>query len=199
MEPPLIGLIGIIVLFVLIIIGVPIAVSSAIVGFIGSIILIGLEPALGIMYTIPVDKIATYSLSVIPLFILMGVFAMHGGIGEELYRACAMWFGGLPGGLAITTTAANALFGACSGSSLAAAATFTKLSMPEMSRYNYDVKLSTGVIAASGTLAAMIPPSGMMVIFCTFADVSLGKLLIAGIVPGVLIAFVYIVSIYIRS
>ncbi len=199
LTPPLVGIIGIVILFALIIIGVPIAVSSAVVGFVGSIVLIGLKPALGIIYTIPVDKIATYSLSVIPLFILMGVLAMYGGIGEELYSACAMWFGELPGGLAITTTAANALFGACSGSSLAAAATFTKLSMPEMSRYNYHVRLSTGVIAASGTLAAMIPPSGMMVIFCTFADVSLGKLLVAGIIPGALLAVTYMISIYVRS
>lgn len=199
LTPPLVGLIGIAILIALIIIGVPIAVSSAVVGFVGCVVLIGLKPALGIMYLIPVDKVATYSLSVIPLFILMGVFALHGGIGRELYAACVMWLGRFPGGLAMATTAANALFGACSGSSLAASATFTKLSMPEMSRYNYHPRLSTGVIAASGTIAAMIPPSGMMVIFCTFADVSLGKILVAGVIPGVLSAIIYMVSIYLRS
>jgi len=199
LTPPVVGIIGIIILVTLIVVGVPIAVSSAAVGFLGCVVLIGLKPALGVMYLIPVDKVATYSLSVIPLFILMGVLALRGGIGHELYGACVKWFGRLHGGLAMATTAANALFGACSGSSLAAAATFTKLSMPEMSYYNYHPRLSTGVIAASGTMAAMIPPSGMMVIFCTFADVSLGKILVAGVVPGILSAFIYMMSIYVRS
>jgi tripartite ATP-independent transporter DctM subunit len=199
LTPPVVGIIGIFVLIVLIVLGIPIAVSSAVVGFVGCAALIGLKPALGIMYTIPIDKVATYALSVIPLFILMGVLALHGGIGQELYTACVRWLGRLPGGLAMATTAANGLFGACSGSSLAAAATFSKLSIPEMSRYNYNPRLSTGVIAASGTLAAMIPPSGMMVIFCTFADVSLGKILVAGVIPGILSAFIYMMSIYIRS
>ncbi len=182
----------------LIMAGVPIAVSSAVVGFLGCIVLLGVEPALGVMYTIPIDKVATYSLSVIPLFILMGALALHGGIGRELYVACVRWLGRLPGGLAIATTMANAMFGACSGSSLAAAATFTKLSLPEMTHYKYDIKLSTGCIASGGTLAAMIPPSGMMVIFCTFANVSLGKLLVAGIIPGILTTLMFIGSIYIR-
>jgi len=198
-TPPVVGIIGILILIILIVLGVPIAISSAVVGFIGCVVLIGITPALGIMYLIPIDKVATYSLSVIPLFILMGVLALRGGIGHELYNACIKWFGRLHGGLAMATTAANALFGACSGSSLAAAATFTKLSMPEMSRYNYHPRLSTGVIAASGTMAAMIPPSGMVVIFCTFADVSLGKILVAGVIPGILSAIIYMMSIYIRS
>ena len=199
LTPPVVGLIGIVILILLIVLGVPIAVSSAVVGFVGCVVLLGIKPALGVMYLIPVDKVATYGLSVIPLFILMGVLALYGGIGHELYTACVRWLGRLPGGLAMATTAANALFGACSGSSLAAAATFSKLSIPEMARYNYNPRLSTGVIAASGTLAAMIPPSGMMVIFCTFADVSLGKILVAGVIPGILSAFIYMMSIYIRS
>lgn len=199
LSPAVIGLIGIALLVALILLGVPIAVSSAVVGFLGCAVLVGLKPALGIMYTIPLDKVATYSLSVIPLFILMGGFALYGGIGHELYTACVRWLGRLPGGLAMATTAANALFGACSGSSLAAAATFTKLSVPEMARYNYHPSLTMGVIAASGTMAAMIPPSGMMVIFCTFADVSLGKILVAGVIPGIIGAFIYMTSIYVRA
>jgi tripartite ATP-independent transporter DctM subunit len=159
----------------------------------------GFTPALGVMYTIPIAKVATYSLSVIPLFILMGVFALHGGIGKELYGACIKWLGRLPGGLAMATTAANGLFGACSGSSLAATATFTKLALPEMTRYNYDKRLSVGAIAASGSMAAMIPPSGMMVIFCTFSDVSLGKILVGGVIPGILSVIIYMASIYIRA
>jgi C4-dicarboxylate transporter DctM subunit len=198
-DPPTIGLIGIALLILLIVLGVPIAVSSSVVGFVGCIVLMGLKPALGVMYMIPIDKVATYSLSVIPLFILMGGFALYGGIGHELYAACVRWLGRLPGGLAMATTAANGLFGACSGSSLAAAATFTKLAVPEMARYNYHPRLTMGVIAASGTMAAMIPPSGMMVVFCTFANVSLGKLLVAGVIPGVLEAFVYMISIYVRA
>lgn len=199
LAPELAGIIGIALLFMLILLGVPIAVSSAVVGFVGCWTLLGFTPALGVMYTIPIAKVATYSLSVIPLFILMGVFALHGGIGRELYEACVKWLGRKPGGLAMATTAANGLFGACSGSSLAAAATFTKLALPEMERYHYDNRLSTGAIAASGSMAAMIPPSGMMVIFCTFSDVSLGKILVGGVIPGILSVVIYMVSIYVRA
>lgn len=199
LAPELAGLLGIALLFLLILLGVPIAVSSAVVGFLGCWSLIGITPALGVMYTIPIAKVATYSLSVIPLFILMGVFALHGGIGRELYEACVKWLGRKPGGLAMATTAANGLFGACSGSSLAAAATFTKLALPEMERYHYDKRLSTGCIAASGSMAAMIPPSGMMVIFCTFSDVSLGKILVGGVIPGILSVVIYMLSIYVRA
>lgn len=198
-APELVGLIGIIALLLFILLGVPIAVSSTVVGFLGCWSLMGITPALGVMYTIPIAKVATYSLSVIPLFILMGVFALHGGIGKELYDACIKWLGRLPGGLAMATTAANGLFGACSGSSLAATATFTKLALPEMDRYNYDKRLSLGAIAASGSMAAMIPPSGMMVIFCTFSDVSLGKILVGGVIPGILSVIIYMASIYIRA
>jgi len=198
-APELVGAIGIVALLLFILVGVPIAVSSAVVGFVGCWSLMGFTPALGVMYTIPIAKVATYSLSVIPLFILMGVFALHGGIGKELYDACIKWLGRLPGGLAMATTAANGLFGACSGSSLAATATFTKLALPEMNRYNYDKRLSVGAIAASGSMAAMIPPSGMMVIFCTFSDVSLGKILVGGVIPGILSVIIYMASIYIRA
>lgn len=199
MGSEFIGVIGILALFLLVILGVPIAISSAVVGFFGCWALLGFAPALGVIYTIPIAKVATYGLSVIPLFILMGVFALHGGIGRELYEACVKWMGRSPGGLAMATTAANGLFGACSGSSLAAAATFTKLALPEMTRYKYHPRLSTGSIAASGSMAAMIPPSGMMVIFCTFSDVSLGKILVGGVIPGVLSVLIYMVSIYIRA
>lgn len=199
LAPELAGTIGIVVLLLLILLGVPIAISSTAVGFVGCWFLMGFTPALGVMYTIPITKVATYSLSVIPLFILMGVFAMHGGIGRELFEACVKWLGRMPGGLAMATTAANGLFGACSGSSLAATATFTKLALPEMRRYNYDKRLSVGAIAASGSMAAMIPPSGMMVIFCTFSDVSLGKILVGGVVPGILSVIIYMASIYIRA
>ncbi len=198
LSPHVVGIIGIIVLFTLIALGVPIAISSAFVGFIGTAVLIGLTGALGILYTVPIEAVSSYALSVIPLFIMMGILALYGGIGQELYAACVKWFGRLPGGLAMATIAANALFGACSGSSVAAAATFSKISLPEMKRYNYNIRLSTGSIAVSGTLAAMIPPSGMMVIFCIFADVSLGKILIAGIIPGILSAVMYMLSVYVR-
>jgi len=199
LAPELIGMIGIAVLFLLIVLGVPIAVSSAVVGFLGCHFLLGFTPALGVIYTIPITKVATYSLSVIPLFILMGGLALHGGIGRELYDACAKWLGKLPGGLAMATTAANGLFGACSGSSLASTATFTKLALPEMRRHEYSDRLSTGCIAASGSMAAMIPPSGMMVIFCTFSNVSLGKILVGGVIPGIMSVFIYMASIYFRA
>jgi len=197
MSPPMIGSIGIVILFVGVLLGVPIAIASAFIGFIGCSIILGFNGALGVIHVFTIGETASYALSVIPLFILMGNFALKGGIGEELYGAFSIWLRSVRGGLAMATTASCAMFGACSGSSLATAATFTKLALPEMKKHHYDNRLSAGSIAIGGTLASLIPPSGMMAVFCLFTEVSLGKLLIAGIIPGALSALLYMVWIHI--
>ncbi len=198
MEPWLIGLVFVALLFVLLLLGVHIAVALGLVGVIGFAVFGGLSGSMGLAEITPFSQTAVFAFTVLPLFILMGHFAHHGGIGEELYRAAYTWVGHISGGLLIATTVAAAAFAAASGSSLASAATFTRLALPEMIKHGYSPRLSSGAIAAAGTLAIMIPPSGMMVIYALFTNVSLGRLLIAGILPGILTAFVYMVVVYVR-
>jgi C4-dicarboxylate transporter DctM subunit len=197
-SPELIGALGFLAMFVALALGLHIGVTLGSVGFLGCVALIGFKKSLSILTTTPFYTTADYSFIVLPMFVLMGEFAFQGGLGRLLFRAISMWLGRVHGGLAMATTAANALFGAVSGSSLAAAATFSKLAVPEMMRLNYDKKLACGVVAASGPLAAMIPPSGLMVLYCIFTQVSLGKVLIGGIIPGFLTALIFMFMIYFR-
>ena len=131
------------------------------------------------------------------MFLLMGAVAGNSGIGTALFRAANAWMGRLPGGLAVATNWASAGFGAASGSSVAAAAVMAKLAVPEMLKHKYDKGLATGVVATGGTLDALIPPSIVFVIYGIFAEVSVAKLLLAGILPGILTAFVYMLMILI--
>ena len=142
---------------------------------------------------------ANWELSAIPMFLLMGAVASNSGIGNALFRAARVWFGRLPGGLAVATNWACAGFGAASGSSIAAAAVMARLAVPEMLRAKYDKGLATGVCASGGTLDALIPPSIIFIIYGIFAEVSVAKLLLAGIFPGLLTAFVYMVMIVGRA
>ena len=198
LSPELVGVLGIIVLFLGLSMGFHIGVTLAGVGFLGFVALMGFHKSLGMLTTTPYYTVADYSFIVLPLFLLMGEFAFQGGIGQLLYKAAAKWLGRIYGGLAMATTASAALFSSLTGSSLATAATFSKLAVPEMMALNFDKKLACGVVAASGSLAALIPPSGLMVLFSVFTEVSLGKLFIAGIFPGILSAMIYICMIYFR-
>ncbi len=197
-SPELLGILGFVVMFALLAIGIHVGIALAVIGFIGSAIMLGFSRSLSMLVTTPYFTVADYAFIVLPMFILMGELAFQGGIGILLYKAASKWLGRLQGGLAMATTAANAMLGAITGSTLAAAATFSKLAVPEMKRYNYDNKLAAGVVAASGTLAVMIPPSGVMVLYCILTPVSLGKLMIAGFIPGIISAIVYMVMIYTR-
>lgn len=198
MDPILIGILGILAMLVLLALGVHVGVGMLLVGLVGFAAIGGWSGGLGLLAFIPYDATASFTFTVLPLFILMGNFFVHAGMGEELYTAASKWLGRLPGGLAMATTAACAAFGACSGASIATAATFTKICLPEMKKRNYDEGLASGAIAASGTLATMIPPSGVMVLFGILTQTSIGKLLIAGIIPGLLIALLYCIAIYTR-
>lgn len=144
------------------------------------------------------NEVTTYPMTVIPLFIFMGYLAFYSGIGGSLYKAAYAWLGRLPGGLAVATISGCALFGSISGSSTAAVAMFSKISMPEMDKAKYHPRLSIGAVAAGGTVANLIPPSTLMVIYGILAEQSIGKLLIAGFLPGIVEAIGYILMIIIR-
>jgi tripartite ATP-independent transporter DctM subunit len=187
--------------FILLLIGlrVPIGVSMASVAFVGFWYLRDLNVALSVLRDTPFVFAASWDLSAIPMFLLMGAVAGNSGIGTALFRAAVAWFGKLPGGLAVATNWASAGFGAASGSSVAAAAVMARLAVPEMLKHKYDKGLATGVCASGGTLDALIPPSISFVIYGIFAEVSIVKLLLAGILPGILTATVYMMMIIGRA
>ncbi len=199
MSPAAVGYIGIFILIVLILARMHIGISMGLVGFLGFAYIVGWEPAMGILRTVPYTTFASDDMSVIPLFILMGAFAFAAGMSEDLYRTVHKIFGSLRGGLAMATVAACACFAAISGSSLATAATLGKVAMPEMKKYNYDTALATGSIAAGGSIGILIPPSVILIIYGILTEQSIGKLFLAGFIPGVMEAVFYIITIYILT
>ena len=192
------GIIGIALMVVLMMIKMPIAFCMALVGFIGMWYIRGTGPALTMVASGAWHAATQYLLVVVPLFILMGMFAYHARISGDLYKTAYTWFGHLPGGLAMATVAACAGFAAISGSSTATAATMATVAIPEMRKFNYAHSLATGVVAASGTLGILIPPSIGFVVYALLTEASIGKLFIAGIIPGILHASVYMTSIFFR-
>ncbi|MDP7599768.1 MAG: TRAP transporter large permease [Rhodospirillales bacterium] len=169
----------------------PIGVALALMPFLGIAQLRGLDVAFGMLKTIPFDFAAHWSLSAIPMFLLMGAIAHHSGISSALFRAARLWLSALPGGLAVASNFACAGFAAASGSSVATAAAMGRIAIPEMLKQGYDKGLATGTVAAAGTLGSLIPPSILFVLYGVFAEVSITKLLIAGVFPGLLTATVY--------
>lgn len=196
MDPVILGYIGVGCLLVLVLAGMPIAFASALVGLIGVGLLKGWGVAFSLSGYLPYGVTAHYSLSVIPLFIIMGYFAYYAGITSDVFKAARNWVGHFPGGLALATTFGCAGFAACTGASLAAAAVMGKVAIPEMQKYGYDDKLATGAVAAGGTLAVLIPPSIPLVLFGIITDQSIGVLLIAGVIPGILTAIAYSLVVY---
>ena len=193
-----IGFTGLAAVLVLIAMRLPIGVALGGVSILGVMAIRGPDVAAGLVKTIPFEFAANWSLSAIPMFLLMGAVAHHSGISSALFRAARLWMGGLPGGLAVASNFACAGFSAASGSSVATAAAMGRITIPEMIKQGYEKGLSTGVVAAAGTLGSLIPPSILMVIYGIFAEVSISKLLIAGILPGVLTAAVYALMIIVR-
>ncbi|MBY6114881.1 TRAP transporter large permease [Mameliella alba] len=193
-----IGFYGIGLMMVLLAIRVPIAVSLGTVSLGGLYLIRGERAALGTLGDAPYDFAATWALSAVPMFLLMGTFAQRSGMAARLFTAARVLIGHLPGGLAISTNFAAAGFAAVSGSTLATTAAMSRLAVPEMLKHNYDKALATSVVAAAGTLGALIPPSVAFVIYGWYSSQSISKLLLAGIVPGVLTALVYCLMIYLR-
>lgn len=188
MSDLMIGFLGILLLLVSILLGAPIMMALTGVGFVGIMLLSGFVPALSTLGTLYYNVASGFHFSVVPMFLLMGFFAMRAGIGIDLFDACTKWLGRLPGGLAIASTGAAAAFGAASGSSVGTATLFTKLALPEMVQRGYNRGLAAASIAIAGTLAVLIPPSALMVVYGILTNSAIGKLLIAGILPGIIFA-----------
>jgi C4-dicarboxylate transporter, DctM subunit len=198
MDALTLALVSLGAMLVLMALRIPIGIAMGSVAFFGFWYLRNFNVALSALSDTPFVFAASWDLSAIPMFLLMGAIAANSGIGTALFRAAHAWFGGLPGGLAVATNWACAGFGAASGSSIAAAAVMARLAVPEMLKQKYDKGLATGVCASGGTLDALIPPSILFVIYGVFAEVSVPKLLIAGILPGLLTAAVYMIMIMVR-
>jgi len=198
MPPLLIGTIGFIAMVILSLLEVPIFVSLGLVGVVGLILTSGLTTAMGIVASLPFAVLANYGLAVVPLFFLMGQVAGVAGIVKDAYEAVYRFTGGIRGGLAMATTVGSAFSAATMGSSVANAALFTRVALPEMLKFKYDKSFSLACIASAGTFAVMIPPSILFVIYGVITEESIGRLLIAGIFPGILTAIVYLVSIWVR-
>jgi C4-dicarboxylate transporter DctM subunit len=195
MEPLTIGYLGCVAFVALIGLRVPIAYAMAIVGTLG---LFAVYDAAAVFKFVPFEMFShtsSFTLAALPLFLLMGYIAFHADLARDSYEAAKAWFGKVPGGLAVGTVYGCAIFGACSGSSLATCAVFSKISVPEMIRSGYNRKLSLGVVAAGGGLDVLIPPSIIMVIYGVMTETSIGQLLIAGILPGLLYASIFAVAI----
>ncbi len=197
MNPTTVGLIGILFFFFLIGIKIPIAYAMALVGFGGFAYITSVPAALSLVSTDLFSTFSRYSLSVIPMFIWMGFLAFHAGIGARLYDLAYKLVGHLPGGLAIATQATCALFGAVCGSNTATAATIGAIALPEMDRYDYNPSLSTASVAAGGALGVLIPPSVIFIVYAISAEESVGRLFLAGIIPGLMLMSFYMLAIYI--
>jgi C4-dicarboxylate transporter DctM subunit len=196
MSTVTVGIVGIVVLLIMFLLRMPIAFSMALVGFAGFAYLSTTGAALGLLGRDIFDSFTSYPLSVIPMFILMGSFAFAAGISRRLYATAYNWVGQLRGGLTIATVLACAGFGAICGSSTATAATMGKIALPEMRRYNYDDTLATGTLAASGTLGILIPPSTVLIVFGLLTEESIGKLFIAGLLPGILLSIFFALTVF---
>lgn len=196
MEPITVGVVCIGILLVLLIFGFHIAICMGVAGLIGFTILTGWQPAMTLAASQAFSVCSNYDYSVIPLFMLMGLVIYTSGLAYKIYDAMYRWFGRLPGGLMIATTFAAGVFAAASGSSIAAAVTFAKIGVPEMMRRKYHGGLACGAVAAAGTQSAMIPPSGLMVLYAIITEQSIGKCLMAGLLPGILSNLIYVGMVY---
>lgn len=193
-----IGLAGLGSLFLLIAMRVPIGVSLIAVSFGGIWALTSLQVSIAMIASTPYNFSASWSLSSVPMFLLMGYICYYAGMTTTLFNAARLWLAGIPGGLAVASVAGSAGFAAVSGSSVATAAAMGKISIPEMLRWRYDHSLATGTVAAAGTIGALIPPSIIMILFGVFAEVPVSKLFLGGVVVGLMTALSYVLVIVVR-
>jgi len=196
MDPLVIGLIIIVALLVPIALGVPVGIAMAAVSLGGMGILVGSPFLLTTAQTLPYAVASDFAFVVVPMFILMGALTAATGITTELYTAAHRWTSGLRGSLYYATTMAAGGFGAINGSTVVSSVLFTRIALPEMARFGYSIPISAGCVCAAGTFAALIPPSIAMVIYALLTEESVGALLMAGLLPGVMTAGIYCVGIY---
>ena len=196
MSEMLVGIVGLFVLLLLFATGIELGFAMALIGFVGFGYLNGFESALNLLSRDVYDVITSYGFTVFPLFILMGQIGFNAGIAVRLYGAAHKFVGHIPGGLAMATVMGATGFKAICGSSAATSATFAAVAIPEMDRYGYDRRLSTGIVATVGTLGVIIPPSVTLIIFGIITEQSIGRLFVAGILPGLIIALFFLGIIY---
>jgi C4-dicarboxylate transporter DctM subunit len=197
MTPETVGVLGIILLLVLFLIRIPVSFAMIIVGLAGFSYLGGSDSGLAILSQDIFETLSSYPLSVIPMFILMGSFAFASGISERLYNASYTWVGQFRGGLTVATVLACSGFAAISGSTAATAATMGKIALPEMKKYGYDDEFATGTVASAGTLGILIPPSTVLIVYGILTEESIGKLFIAGVLPGIILTFLFVITVII--
>jgi tripartite ATP-independent transporter DctM subunit len=195
MDTNIVALLGFVALFTMMFLRVPVGIAMGVVGIAGFGYLNGFTPAMRLLAQSPIRTVTDANFAVIPLFLLMGAFASTSGMSRELFRAANTFLGHLRGGLGIATIAACGGFAAICGSSVATAATFSSVAYPEMRRYGYPQSFATGVIAAGGTLGIMIPPSTVLAVYGLITQQDIGKLFIAGVIPGILAVGMYIITI----
>lgn len=198
MSPEIIGLLGVLALLALLALRIPIAYALSVVSLVGIAVLRTPGIALTQLGTVPYEFAANWSLSAIPMFVLMGAIAHHSGMTTNLFRAARLWLGRLPGGLAVSTSVASAGFAAASGSSVAMAAAMGRIAVPEMLKNGYQPGLSAAVVAAAGTIGSLIPPSIILIVYGWYTHTPIGLLFIAGILPGLLTAVAYVGCIMLR-
>jgi C4-dicarboxylate transporter, DctM subunit len=192
-----IGILGLVVVLALFLTGIELGFAMALIGFLGFSLITSFKAGLNLLAKDFFDVLSTYGFTVIPLFVFMGQIAFNAGIAKRLYNTAYKFIGHIPGGLAMATVAGATAFKAICGSSPATAATFAVVAVPEMDRYGYSKKLSAGIVATVGTLGILIPPSVTLIVFGIIAEISIGKLFLAGLIPGLMIAFFFIVIIYV--
>jgi tripartite ATP-independent transporter DctM subunit len=198
MTPIQIGLIGCVLLVVLLMASMPVSFVMAVIGVAGFAWVVSPHAAFSMLAADMYGTLSSYSLTVIPLFIFMGQVAFHAGISRRLYDSAYNWLGPMPGGLAMATVGACTGFGAICGSGPATAATMASVALPEMKRYGYDMELASGTVAAGGSMGMLIPPSVVFIVYGIMTEQSIGKLFMAGIMPGLLIATLFCVTIYVH-
>ncbi|MBW2598584.1 MAG: TRAP transporter large permease [Deltaproteobacteria bacterium] len=197
MSPTVIGLVGIAALFILIFLRIPVGFVMAAVGFLGFGSIVSFDASMNMVVKDLFSVFGSYSLTVIPLFVLMGQLAYHSGISKRLFNSAYKFIGHWPGGLAIATVGACAAFAAICGSTNATAATMGAATLPEMKRYNYKPELATGVVAAGGSLGILIPPSVIFIVYGILTEQSIGRLFMAGLLPGLILVLLFILAIVI--
>ncbi len=196
MSEVTVGIIGLALVLTLFLTGIELGFAMALVGFLGFSYIVSFKAGLNLLAKDIFDVFANYGFTVIPLFVLMGQIAFNAGIARRLYDTSYKFIGHIPGGLAMATVGGSAAFGTVTGSAIATAATFGSVAYPEMDRYQYKRNLSTGIIAVSGTLGSLIPPSVTLIVFGMITETSIGKLFLAAVVPGLIVTSLFVLIIY---
>jgi C4-dicarboxylate transporter, DctM subunit len=196
MSEVTIGLIGLGLLVAVFLTGMELGFVMAMLGFLGFAYLVSVKAALSMVSQDVLDVLASYAFTVVPCFVLMGQIAFNGGIAKHLYISAYKFLGHIPGGLAMATVGGATAFGSITGSSTATTATFASVAIPEMDRYGYGKKLSSGIVAAAGTLGCLVPPSNPLIVYGIITEQSIGQLFVASVIPGLMISLFFMSIIY---